>query len=48
MSVAARERVLGLIAAGEREGATLVLDGRNVQVPGYPQGNFIGRPSSLM
>jgi malonate-semialdehyde dehydrogenase (acetylating)/methylmalonate-semialdehyde dehydrogenase len=42
VSVAARERVLGLIAAGEREGATLVLDGRGVQVPGYPQGNFIG------
>ena len=32
----------GLIAAGEREGATLALDGRGVQVPGYAQGNFIG------
>ncbi|WP_265920929.1 CoA-acylating methylmalonate-semialdehyde dehydrogenase [Cupriavidus nantongensis] len=42
VSVAARERILGLIAAGEREGATLVLDGRGVEVPGYPQGNFIG------
>ena len=42
VSVAAKERILGLIAAGEKEGATLVLDGRNVDVPGYPQGNFIG------
>ena len=42
VSVAAKERVLGLIAAGEKEGATLALDGRNVDVPGYPQGNFIG------
>ncbi|ODV41920.1 methylmalonate-semialdehyde dehydrogenase [Cupriavidus sp. UYMMa02A] len=42
VSVAAKERILGLIAAGEKEGATLALDGRNVQVPGYPQGNFIG------
>ncbi|KJK21908.1 methylmalonate-semialdehyde dehydrogenase [Burkholderiaceae bacterium 16] len=42
VSVAARQRVTGLIEAGEREGATLLLDGRNVQVPGYPDGNFIG------
>lgn len=42
VSTAAKARILGLIAAGEREGAKLVLDGRNVQVPGYPQGNFIG------
>jgi malonate-semialdehyde dehydrogenase (acetylating)/methylmalonate-semialdehyde dehydrogenase len=42
VSKAAHERVLGLIAAGEREGATLLLDGRGVSVPGYPEGNFIG------
>ncbi|SOY63393.1 CoA-acylating methylmalonate-semialdehyde dehydrogenase [Cupriavidus taiwanensis] len=42
VSVAAKERILGLIAAGEREGATLALDGRGVEVEGYPQGNFIG------
>ncbi|WER48551.1 CoA-acylating methylmalonate-semialdehyde dehydrogenase [Cupriavidus sp. WKF15] len=42
VSVAAKERILGLIASGEKEGATLALDGRNVEVPGYPQGNFIG------
>jgi malonate-semialdehyde dehydrogenase (acetylating)/methylmalonate-semialdehyde dehydrogenase len=42
VSVAAKQRVVGLIDAGEREGATLLLDGREVQVPGYPDGNFIG------
>ncbi|CAG9176481.1 MULTISPECIES: CoA-acylating methylmalonate-semialdehyde dehydrogenase [Cupriavidus] len=42
VSVAAKERILGLIASGEKEGAKLVLDGRNVEVPGYAQGNFIG------
>jgi malonate-semialdehyde dehydrogenase (acetylating)/methylmalonate-semialdehyde dehydrogenase len=42
VSAAAKERILGLIASGEKEGATLTLDGRNVDVPGYPQGNFIG------
>ncbi|WP_312933511.1 CoA-acylating methylmalonate-semialdehyde dehydrogenase [Pseudomonas sp.] len=38
----ARERVLGLIARGVEQGATLDLDGRGVQVPGYEQGNFVG------
>lgn len=42
VSVAARQRILGLIDAGVREGATLALDGRDVSVPGYPDGNFIG------
>ena len=38
----AKERVLGLIADGEREGAQLLLDGRDCRVPGYEAGNFIG------
>ncbi|WP_454733156.1 MULTISPECIES: CoA-acylating methylmalonate-semialdehyde dehydrogenase [Cupriavidus] len=42
VSVAAKQRVTGLIDAGVREGATLRLDGRGVQVPGYPDGNFVG------
>lgn len=42
VSVAARQRILGLIEAGVREGATLALDGRDVSVPAYPDGNFIG------
>ncbi len=38
----AKDRILALIDAGIREGATLELDGRGVKVPGYEQGNFIG------
>src|SRR5690606_30978119 len=42
ISKAARDRVVGLIERGVAEGATLELDGRNPQVPGYEQGNFVG------
>jgi malonate-semialdehyde dehydrogenase (acetylating) / methylmalonate-semialdehyde dehydrogenase len=42
VSRAAKERILGLIEAGVKEGATLSLDGRDVMVKGYEQGNFIG------
>jgi malonate-semialdehyde dehydrogenase (acetylating)/methylmalonate-semialdehyde dehydrogenase len=38
----AKHRILGLIEDGIREGAKLELDGRNLKVPGYDQGNFIG------
>ncbi|BEV72694.1 CoA-acylating methylmalonate-semialdehyde dehydrogenase [Paludibacterium sp. THUN1379] len=41
VSRAAKERILGLIDSGVKEGARLLLDGRDVQVPGYEQGNFI-------
>ncbi|WP_144148804.1 CoA-acylating methylmalonate-semialdehyde dehydrogenase [Paraburkholderia sp. BCC1884] len=42
VSRAAKQRVLGLIEAGVKEGATLALDGRDVVVKGYEKGNFIG------
>ena len=38
----AKNRVLGLIEDGIREGATLELDGRGIKVSGYEQGNFVG------
>jgi len=38
----ARQRVLGLIESGVKEGAVLELDGRDVTVPGFEEGNFIG------
>ena len=38
----AKNRILGLIEDGTKEGAKLELDGRGVTVPGYEQGNFIG------
>jgi len=42
ISTAALERVNGLIQKGIDEGAELVLDGRNPDVPGYADGNFVG------
>jgi malonate-semialdehyde dehydrogenase (acetylating) / methylmalonate-semialdehyde dehydrogenase len=42
VSRAAKARVLGLIESGVKQGATLALDGRDVKVPGYEDGNFVG------
>lgn len=42
VSPQARERVVGLIDSGVAEGASLLLDGRNISVEGYPDGNFVG------
>jgi malonate-semialdehyde dehydrogenase (acetylating)/methylmalonate-semialdehyde dehydrogenase len=42
ISARAKQRVLELIESGVREGATLELDGREVVVPGFEQGNFVG------
>ena len=36
------ERVREMIATGVDEGAELLLDGRDVEVEGYPDGNFLG------
>ena len=42
VSPSARKRVEGLIQQGVDEGATLLLDGRGIEVPGFEQGNFVG------
>ncbi|MGX9936605.1 CoA-acylating methylmalonate-semialdehyde dehydrogenase [Advenella kashmirensis] len=42
ISCAALERVSSLINQGIAQGATLELDGRNPNVPGYETGNFVG------
>lgn len=39
---AAKERVVDIIRVAAEEGATLLLDGRKVSVPSYPNGNFVG------
>lgn len=39
---AAKERIVGLIDDAEARGATVVLDGRNITVPGYENGHFVG------
>ena len=42
ISKSAKQRVVGLIEDGVKEGARLELDGRNVKVPGCETGNFVG------
>jgi malonate-semialdehyde dehydrogenase (acetylating)/methylmalonate-semialdehyde dehydrogenase len=36
-----KARIEALIGQGVSEGATLLLDGRGAEIPGYPQGNFV-------
>ena len=42
VSKSAKQRILGLIEDGVKEGAKLELDGRGIKVAGYEEGNFIG------
>lgn len=42
ISGAHRNRVAGFIEQGERDGARLLLDGRDARVPGYPRGHWLG------
>jgi malonate-semialdehyde dehydrogenase (acetylating)/methylmalonate-semialdehyde dehydrogenase len=42
ISAQARERIEGMITAGESEGAVVALDGRGRAVPGYEAGSFVG------
>ncbi|MCP1474320.1 malonate-semialdehyde dehydrogenase (acetylating)/methylmalonate-semialdehyde dehydrogenase [Pseudomonas sp. EB276 TE3739] len=42
ISKKAKARILELIESGIKEGARLELDGRDISVPGYEQGNFVG------
>lgn len=42
ISPQAKKRVESLIQSGVDEGATLLLDGRGVKVPGFEKGNFVG------
>ena len=41
-----KARIEGLIRKGMEEGATMLVDGRNANIPGYENGNFI-RPTIL-
>jgi len=42
ISPASKTRVTGLISSCADEGGRIHLDGRNIQVPGYTAGNFVG------
>lgn len=42
ISPAAKARITSLIASAEEEGGKVVLDGRGIQVPSFPDGNWVG------
>jgi len=42
ISPESKQRIIDLVESGVNEGADLVLDGRDVVVPGYEAGNFVG------
>ena len=42
ISPAAKDRILGLITSAEPEGGKVLLDGRDIKVEAYPDGNFVG------
>jgi len=42
ISPSAKQRICSLVASGIADGAECLLDGRQVSVPGYEAGNFVG------
>ena len=42
ISAKSKQNILNYIEIGLKEGAKLVLDGRGIEVPGYPNGHFVG------
>lgn len=42
ITMASKERVLGILEQCGKDGSKILLDGRDVSVPGYPNGNFVG------
>ncbi|GAA2705306.1 CoA-acylating methylmalonate-semialdehyde dehydrogenase [Actinoplanes palleronii] len=42
ITAVAKERIENLIAAGERQGASVTADGRGLKIPGYEDGFFVG------
>lgn len=42
ISAKAKKKVIDYIDGAERDGAKVILDGRNVKVPGYEKGHFVG------
>lgn len=42
VSPQAKQRIIKLLTSGVEQGANLLVDGRDVVVPGYEKGNFVG------
>ena len=42
ISPQSKQRICELVESGVKDGARLELDGRNIVIPGYENGNFVG------
>ncbi|KAH8027190.1 hypothetical protein HPB51_003632 [Rhipicephalus microplus] len=42
ISPEAKQRICDLVESGVKEGAKIILDGRNIKVPSFEKGNFVG------
>ncbi|MDN3652054.1 CoA-acylating methylmalonate-semialdehyde dehydrogenase [Thalassotalea ponticola] len=42
VSPQAKQRIISILDSGVEQGANLLVDGRNISVPGYERGNFVG------
>jgi hypothetical protein len=42
ISPQSKERIISIINKAEKEGGKVLLDGRQVEVEGYPHGNWVG------
>jgi malonate-semialdehyde dehydrogenase (acetylating)/methylmalonate-semialdehyde dehydrogenase len=42
ISKESKQRVISIIDSAEKDGCKILLDGRNVNVPSFPKGNFVG------
>ena len=42
VTMQSRDRIIKMIERGVEQGAKLLLDGRGLEVEGYPNGSFIG------
>ncbi len=42
VSPQAKARIIGILDSGVAQGATMLVDGRDCKVDGYPNGNFVG------
>ena len=42
ISPQSKARILSLIGSAEEQGGKIILDGRNIEVNGYPDGNWVG------
>lgn len=42
ISPQSKKRICDLVESGKNDGAKILLDGRDIVVPGYEKGNFVG------